>query len=164
MGYGANLVTMLKGSFTTMLPTFADTAPTLKVTALNVLHELRRSQYTTTWENKRDSDIALDISKRLDNGRKRFPLPVAIDDHALNTEKPIPKVSQQNQYDIDFLFERAKKRGYVVFVQEAARHLVQCSSPRPRGTASNRLRSAHSRSESAFTTCSNPMGKRLSTH
>ncbi len=26
---------------------------------------------------------------------------------------------QQNQYDIDFLFERARKRGYVVFVQEA---------------------------------------------
>lgn len=119
MGYGANLVTMLKGSFTTMLPTFADTAPTLKVTALNVLHELRRSQYTTTWENKRDSDIALDISKRMDNGRKRFPLPIVIDKSSLNTEKKIPKVSQQNQYDIDFLFERAMKRGYVVFVQEA---------------------------------------------
>ena len=34
-------------------------------------------------------------------------------------EKPIPKVTQQNQYDIDFLFERARKRGYVLFVQEA---------------------------------------------
>jgi len=41
-----------------------------------------------------------------------------IDQQALGNEKPIPLVTQHNQYDIDFLFQRARMRGYVVFVQE----------------------------------------------
>ena len=37
----------------------------------------------------------------------------------MQNEKPIPLVTQHNQYDIDFLFERARVRGYVLFIQEA---------------------------------------------
>lgn len=118
MGYGGRLVTMLKGHFTTMEPTFVDGKAEMTVTGLNVLHQLRRKQYTTTWTNKRDSEIARDIGQRTDHGRKRFPLPIVIDQQALGNEKPIPLVSQHNQYDIDFLFQRARMRGYVVFVQE----------------------------------------------
>src|SRR6266496_1792602 len=66
-------------------------------------------------------EIAKDIGQRTDNGRKRFPLPVVVDDNALGKEKPIPLVTQHNQYDIDFLFQRARMRGYVVFVQEEDR-------------------------------------------
>jgi len=61
MGYGSRLVTMLKGHFTTMEPTFVDGKAEMTVTGLNVLHQLRRKQYTTTWTNKRDSEIARDI-------------------------------------------------------------------------------------------------------
>ena len=118
MGYGGRLVTMLKGHFTTMEPTFVDGKAEMTVTGLNVLHQLRRKQYTTTWTNKRDSEIARDIGQRTDHGRKRFPLPIVIDQQALGNEKPIPLVTQHNQYDIDFLFQRARMRGYVVFVQE----------------------------------------------
>lgn len=119
MGYGDKLVTMLKGNFTTMAPDFADGAATLAVTGLNVLHKLRRKQYTTTWTNKRDSEIAQDIAQRSDSGKPRFPLPIVIDKNALAQEKPIPLVTQQNTYDIDFLFQRARKRGYTIFIQEA---------------------------------------------
>ncbi len=118
MGYGGRLVTMLKGQFTTMEPVFVDGRADMTVTGLNVLHQLRRKQYTTTWTDKRDSEIARDIGQRTDHGRRRFPLPIVIDDNALGTEKPIPLVTQHNQYDIDFLFQRARTRGYVVFIQE----------------------------------------------
>jgi phage protein D len=118
MGYGNGFTTMLKGSFTTMQPSYGDGAAELTVSGLNVLHQLRRKQYTTTWVDKKDSEIAQDIAQRTDNGRKRFPLPIKIDDEALGKEKPLPLVTQDNAYDIDFLFQRARKRGYVMFVQE----------------------------------------------
>lgn len=119
LGYGNRFTTMLKGTFTTMQPSYDDGAAQLTVSGLNVLHQLRRKQYTTTWVDKKDSEIAQDIAQRTDNGRRRFPLPIRIDDEALGKEKPIPIVTQENTYDIDFLFQRARKRGYVVFVQEA---------------------------------------------
>jgi uncharacterized protein len=118
MGYGNGFTTMLKGSFTTMQPSYGDGAAELTVSGLNVLHQLRRKQYTTTWVDKKDSEIAQDIAQRTDNGRKRFPLPIKIDDEALGKEKPLPLVTQDNAYDIDFLFQRARKRGYVMFIQE----------------------------------------------
>ncbi|MEP6817668.1 MAG: hypothetical protein ABI873_19190 [Marmoricola sp.] len=118
MGYGNTFVEMLRGSFTTMTPSYADGSAELVVGGLNVLHQLRRKQYTTTWMDKKDSDIAKNLAQRTDNGRKRFPLPIAIDQEALGKEKPIPLVTQNNQYDIDFLFQRARLRGYVMFIQE----------------------------------------------
>ena len=119
LGYGNDFTTMLKGTFTTMQPSYGDGAAELTVSGLNVLHQLRRKQYTTSWVDKRDSEIAQDIAQRTDNGRPRFPLPIHVDDDALGKEKPIPLVTQHNTYDIDFLFQRARRRGYVVFVQEA---------------------------------------------
>jgi phage protein D len=119
MGYDSELTTMLKGQFTTMEPFYVDGAATLRVTGLNVLHQLRRKQYTTTWVDKRDSEIAKNIATLTDQGVRRFPLPIVVNDEALGREKPIPIVSQRNQYDIDFLFQRARARGYVLFIQEA---------------------------------------------
>jgi phage protein D len=118
MGYGNSFTTMLKGTFTTMTPTYDDGNAKLKVEGLNVLHQLRRKPYTTTWGDKKDSEIAQDIAQRTDNGRKRFPLPIVIDQESLGKEKPIPLVTQNNQTDIDFLFQRARLRGYVIVVQE----------------------------------------------
>lgn len=118
MGYGGQLVTMLKGHFTTMVPTFSDGNATLAVTGLNVLHQLRRKQYTTTWTDKKDSEIARDLGQRTDAGRRRLPLPVVVDERAMSDEKFIPLVTQRNQYDVDFLYQRARARGYVLFIQE----------------------------------------------
>jgi phage protein D len=121
MGYVNDLTVMVRGNFTTIEPTFPSAGgPTLAVRGLNVLHQLRRKQYTTSWTSMKDSGIAKNIQTLKDpnSGRKRFPIPIQTDPTALKFEEPIEYVSQKNQYDIDFLFQRARQRGYVVFVQE----------------------------------------------
>jgi phage protein D len=121
MGYMSDLRVMMTGNFTTMEPNFpSGGAPTLIVRGLNVLHRLRTKQYTTTWANKTDSEIAEQIDKMHDHdtGRERFPLPIQTDPAAKSKEHPLVYLTQNSQYDIDFLFGRARERGYVVFVQE----------------------------------------------
>ena len=55
MGYAGHLRLMMRGTFTTMEPNFPSSgAPTLTVRGLNVLHQLRRKQYTTTWSRQKD--------------------------------------------------------------------------------------------------------------
>jgi phage protein D len=120
MGYGDYLRVMLTGTFTTMEPNFpAAGAPTLTVRGLNVLHQLRRKQYTYSWENMTDSQIAKDIASLKDKETKknRFPLPVETDPNA--QEPKLTYLAQKNQFDIDFLLTRARARGYVVFILEA---------------------------------------------
>jgi len=122
MGYRRPLQVMLKGNFTTVEPNFPSSGgPTLTVRGLNVLHQLRRKQYTYAWPNMKDSAIAEDIQNLKDpeTNKKRFPYPIVTDPKAKGLEKPIKYVAQHNQYDIDFLFSRARQRGYVVFLQEA---------------------------------------------
>lgn len=127
MGYLGDLRVMMRGSFTTLEPNFpSGGGSTLAVRGLNVLHKLRSKQYSYTWKNppRKDSEIAEEIATLMDPGpprKKRFPLPIVTDEKAKSQEKPIISVAQNNQYDIDFLWSRAKQRGYVVFVQEADR-------------------------------------------
>lgn len=120
MGYGDYQRVMLTGTFTTMEPNFpSGGAPTLTVRGLNVLHQLRRKQYTYSWENMTDSQIARDIAALKDKETKknRFPLQVETDPEV--KEPPLTYLAQKNQYDIDFLLARARARGYVVFIIEA---------------------------------------------
>lgn len=124
MGYAGDLRLMLKGTFTTLEPTFTcGSAPTLAVRGLNALHQLRRKQYSHTWNDKRDSEIAKDIAslvdKDLGKNHKRFPVPVVVDANALAREEKLPYVAQKNQYDIDFLLSRALRLGYVLYLREA---------------------------------------------
>jgi len=120
MGYVGDLRLMMKGSFVSLEPNFpSGGAPTLTVRGLNVLHQLRRKRYTQRWTRKTDSQIAEQISSARDGGRRRFPYPIATDSNARGREPEIPTVSQQNQFDIDFLIDRAFERGYVVFVRES---------------------------------------------
>lgn len=131
MGYAGDLRLMLKGTFTTMEPTFpASGAPTLAVRGLNVLHRLRPKQYSTNWgassdkpQGWRDSEIAKNIASLIDKdmnkpNNKRFPLPIVINTAAQDKEERLPYVAQKNQYDIDFLLTRALRLGYVVVVRE----------------------------------------------
>lgn len=119
LGYLTDLKRMMRGTFTTLAPSFPTGGkPTLTVRGLNVLHKLRRKQYSKEWGDIRDSDIAENIQTLRDNGRKRFPLPIEINDTARDDEEPRPYVAQKNQYDIDFLFGLAKRNDYVVVVSE----------------------------------------------
>jgi phage protein D len=124
MGYAGNLRLMMTGQVTTLEPNFpASGAPTLAVRGLNVLHQLRRKQYTDFWPKDGisevlDSDIARDIGQKVDGGKKRFPLVIRINQNARNAEPPEHYVMQKNEYDILFLLKRARRHGYVVAVEE----------------------------------------------
>jgi phage protein D len=129
LGYLDELQVMTVGNFTTMEPSFPSSGgPTLTVRGLNVLHQLRRKQYTYSWTGLTDSKIAENIATLTDKqtGKKRFPIPIVTDPNAKAQETAIDYVAQDNQYDIDFLFQRARLQGYVVVVQEAD-HVVRGS-------------------------------------
>lgn len=126
VGYLGDLRTLMRGTFTTLEPNFpASGAPTLAVRGVNALHKLRRKQYSTTWADKRDSEIAKNIGQLTDpkfgKNQKRFPMPIVVSDEALAQERAIPYVAQSSQYDIDFLFVRARRLGYVVCIREGDR-------------------------------------------
>jgi len=118
MGYLGDLTLMVKGNFTSMAPSFSAAAPMLTVRGLNVLHRLRTQQFTYAWTGLRDSEIAKNLETLRDpRGGPRFPLPIQIDRNAMLAETPLDYVAEHNQYDIDFLLSRARRRGYVVYVR-----------------------------------------------
>jgi phage protein D len=122
MGYGDDLTLLLRGNFTTMEPSFsASGAHTLTVRGLNALHRLRRKKYDEHHHDKTDSQIALSLNGKTDpqwknpgQDARRIPMPVRTDANASAAESPIPYVGQKGEYDIDFLWRRARIRGYVV--------------------------------------------------
>ena len=120
MGYGSDLTRLMKGTFTSLEPSFSAAGPVLRVRVLNELHSLRRRQYTYAWSGMRDSDIARDLGTlehpTIPNVR-RFPVEIDINEAALGDETEIEHVVQRAQYDIDFLIDRARRRGYVVFLK-----------------------------------------------
>jgi phage protein D len=121
MGYLDSLVLMVKGTFTTMEPNFpSGGAPTLNVRGLNVLHQLRRKQYTYAWPDEKPSAIAKNIATLTDpeSKKKRFPMPIVISDKTKSDEEKLRYTTQNNQYDVDFLLNLARQQGYVVFVRE----------------------------------------------
>jgi phage protein D len=117
LGYGSTLTSMMRGRTTSLEPTFPNAgAPTLTVRVLNVLHRLRRKQYRDQWPNMRISDVAEEIGRRKDAGKKRFPLPIRVSAKARRQEPVQEYIAQDNQYDIDFLLIQAHKIGYDVFI------------------------------------------------
>lgn len=125
VGYGATLQTLVKGSSTSLEPSFpASAAATLTVRLLNVLHKLRAKRHRDHWPNRRVaagqakiSRIAQDIGERRIDGC-RFPLPIRIDNAALARETPLTYLAQDNQFDIDFLLQQARRHGYVVYIDQ----------------------------------------------
>jgi hypothetical protein len=139
LGYASELTEMMTGTFTTMEPTFSSGGPhTLAVRALNILHRLRRKKYDGHWPKPgmstiRDSDIAKSFEGLTDpnwntsnRGRhrdssqdaRRIPMPIEIDRGARSKEPELVFVGQKNEYDIDFLWRRARIRSYVVEVRK----------------------------------------------
>lgn len=120
MGYLERLRVMLSGTVTAMEPKFGASGATLTVRGLNALHELRKKQYTSEWFDKKDSEIATNIATLTDKdtGKRRFQLPIEVSSSAQGDEPKLDYVAQQSQHDIDFLYGRARERGYVLFIQE----------------------------------------------
>jgi uncharacterized protein len=131
LGYGDDLDEMMTGTFTTMEPTFSASGPhTLAVRGLNELHRMRRAKYDGQWPKKpgalgvKDSEIAKSFDGLVDPKWKssnldarRIPMPIEIDKNAKGQEPLIDFVTQKNEYDIDFLWRRARLRGYVVEIR-----------------------------------------------
>lgn len=131
MGYVDDLHPMLVGNFCTMEPHFAQGQPaTVAVRGLNRLHRMRRAKYDGQWPNAKnaraltDSEIAKTFDGLVDSkwsgggsDGRRIPMPVVIDPAAVKDEPRLPFIAQKNEYDIDFLWRRARLRGYVVEVR-----------------------------------------------
>jgi len=120
-GYSSQLVDVMTGTFTTMEPTFSSSGPhTLAVRALNVLHKLRRKKYDGHWHQKTDSAIAASFRNKVDpklpsDDKRRIPMDI---ETAPIEEPEIFFVGQKDEYDIDFLWRRARVRSYVVEVRK----------------------------------------------
>lgn len=111
MGYygKSKLRMMLKGEITSLRPAFPAGAPsTLVISGLNSLYKLKTKQETQIYEGATDSDIAKKIGDRL--GLDFTP--------ETEGETPLDYLFQDNQYDIIFLLERARRIGYDLFVDE----------------------------------------------
>lgn len=114
-GNEQDLTLMMEGLFVSAEPTFPSSgASTLSVQGLNSLHQLRRKQNSDTWFSRKDSEIARILGAK----PNRLPCKVVIDPASLDKEEDQPVVVQKNQYDIDFLWTRARQHGYVVLVRE----------------------------------------------
>jgi len=114
MGYftRSDLRLMLTGEITQLRPTFPSAGqPTLVISGLNLLHRLRRKQESHKYENKTDTQIAREIAGRL-GVKIRTGTPDGVQ------EESYEYVLQDNQYDIVFLQERARRIGYDLFVEE----------------------------------------------
>ncbi len=112
MGYYGKdkLRLMVRGQITALRPAFpSGGGSTLAISGLNVLHKLRTKQESHSYESKTDSEIATEIAGRLGIDIKTDSAP---------DEKRFDFLFQDNQYDIIFLMERARRIGYDLFVDE----------------------------------------------
>lgn len=123
MGYRGNLRLMLKGEITTLEPSFPESGgPTLAVRGQNELFSLRKKQHTWSWgtdsQPVRDSDIAEEIGRNpVSDRRPGLGMRVITDPAAKQQEAPEPFVFMNNQYDILFLTQRARRHGYTMWIE-----------------------------------------------
>ena len=123
MGYYGRdrLRLMVTGQITSLRPNFPSAGqPTLTISGLNLLHSFRGKQKSRTFENKTDSQIARIIGRDLNARILPEPPP---------SGEPVNQyLLQDNQYDIVFLMERARRNGYDIFVIETGQN-GRSSSP-----------------------------------
>jgi len=112
MGYygHGNMRLMLRGQITGLHPAFpSGGGSALAVSGLNVLHKLRVEQRSVTYEDKTDTEVAKQIADGLGIKFDKNPAP---------NEERYRYLIQDNQYDIIFLMERARRIGYELFIKQ----------------------------------------------
>jgi uncharacterized protein len=109
MGYYGRLRMMLKGEITSLRPSFpSGGSPTLTISGMNAMYKFRTQQVSEIYEKMTDSAVAKRIGDRL-----------GVEVDAKNEgEKELLYLIQDNQFDIIFLMERARRIGYDIFVKE----------------------------------------------
>jgi phage protein D len=111
MGYFGkdSLRLMIRGQITALRPAFpSGGSSTLAISGLNVLHKLRTKQESHAYEDMTDNQIAQQIGARLG-------VRMVVGSDAGEKYKYI---FQDNQYDIIFLMERARRIGYELVAEE----------------------------------------------
>jgi len=120
MGYQDNMRRMMRGTITSLAPTFSESAaPTLAISGLNNLQQYRTEQHTYSWTDgtMTDTQIAQQLCGwPVKTGQPGLGLPIVT--NPMPNEKPEPVVFMNNQYDIMFLLERARRRGYDMYLQD----------------------------------------------
>jgi phage protein D len=119
LGYIGQLRLVSTVNITSLEPSFTSGGPsTLQVRGLNVLHRLRKKQHSYAWTEARASEIAEELGKLTDGKEKRLPIDVRVDDQAKTSEAKIRYLAQDNQYDVDFLLNLARREAYDLVVVE----------------------------------------------
>jgi uncharacterized protein len=118
MGYQDNLRRMMSGTITSLQPQFSQGAPpTLTVGGQNEIQNYRKEQHTYSWTNMTDTAIAQQLCGwPVRQGQPGLGLPIKI--NPASNEQPETFVQMKNQYDITFLLERARHRGYEMYMQD----------------------------------------------
>lgn len=118
MGYLNNMRLMLVGEITTLEPNFPEAGgSTLSVRGLNVLHSFRKKQHTWAWEMMTDSEIAQEIGKKPPSeDSPGLGVTVRVNEQAAAQEAIEDFVFMNNQFDILFLLERARRHGYSLYL------------------------------------------------
>jgi phage protein D len=134
LGYaGQALTSMMVGNFVTYEPNFPQAGPpVLSVRMLNLLHVLRTKKYDQQYTTKnvnplKDTQIAQWISQQKDPTTKQPRFPMKIMPYK-GDEATLTYVIQKNQYDIDFLWQRARTNGYDLRVNTDGSLLYQPST------------------------------------
>jgi phage protein D len=119
MGYFNNMRLMLRGTIETLEPNFTESGPaTLAIRGHNALKKFQKRQHTMKWEKKKDSEIAREIGEQRESeDRPGLGVPVRVDESAQKRE-PAEFVFMHNQFDIVFLLQRARRRGYAVHLRK----------------------------------------------
>lgn len=116
MGYQDNMRRMMRGSITSISPQFSQSAPpTLTISGLNELQDYRQQQHTYSWTNMTDTAIAKQLCGwPVRKGQPGLGLPIITRPSANETADAF--VYMKNQYDVMFLLERARRRGYEMYM------------------------------------------------
>jgi uncharacterized protein len=120
MGYYGTLRRMMRGIITALEPNFSGTsAPTLNIHGQNELYQFTTEKHTYSWTDasKTDTDIAKYLCG-LPVKKGQPGLGIDIDAHPAPNEEKVPNVFMRNQYDIVFLLERARRRGYELYIED----------------------------------------------
>jgi phage protein D len=126
LGYIGNLMTMVRGGFTTVEPNFPESGPpVLTVRGLNVLQQLRKKKFTHSWTGQMPSAIALNFNSLRDGGQPRLPAPwtVVTNQQAASAEVAIDYVAQTDQFDVDFLLRLAHSQSYALEADETLQQI-----------------------------------------
>lgn len=104
-----DLIALFDGRITYLQTDFSrGSHPRLIVGAVDLLHDLRTEQRSITYEEKTDGDIAKEIADRLG---------LDIETRTGGSAEPAhPFLFQRNQYDVQFLLDRARVLGYELTV------------------------------------------------